>query len=77
MNRRVKRINYKRRCINRIIFSKFRERYLNKYYPESKKAEYLYKKDLEKLSAKFSNLFFFQYSLFSEYWFHKNIYNST
>ena len=76
MNRRVKRINYKRRYINKIIFSKFRERYLNKYYPESKKAESLYKKDLEKLSAKFSNLFFFQYSLFSEYWFHKNIYNS-
>jgi 1-acyl-sn-glycerol-3-phosphate acyltransferase len=76
VNRRVKRITYNRRRDNIIIFSKFRERYLNKYYPESKKAEFLYKKDLKKLSANFSNLFFIQYSLFSEYWFHKNIYNS-
>lgn len=76
MNRRVKRITYNRKLNNKIIFSKFRERYLSKYYPESKKAESLYKKDLKKLSANFSNLFFFQYSLFSEYWFHKNIYNS-
>ena len=76
MNRRVKQIayHYTRDC--EIIFSDFRDTFLKKYFSGYKKAEQLFRKDLAKLAANFSYLFFFQYSLFSEFWFHRNIYKS-
>lgn len=76
MNRRVKRIAYNHSRDCKIIFSDFRNTFLEKYYPDNKKAESLFRKDLTKLAANFSYLFFFQYSLFSELWFHRNIYKS-
>ncbi len=76
MNRRVKRITYNRRRDIKLVFSDFKEKYLDKYYPDNAIAESLFNKDLHRLSANFSYLFFFQYSLFSKYWFHKKIYQS-
>ncbi|KPK87898.1 MAG: hypothetical protein AMS27_01085 [Bacteroides sp. SM23_62_1] len=76
MNRRIKKINYNYRHDFNLVFSAFRGRFLDKYYHESEKAEWLFKRDLRRLSANFSILFFFQYSLFSKYWFHKKIYQS-
>ncbi len=76
MNRRIKKINYHYRRDCRLVFSDFRERFLDKYYPDNEEAERLFKKDLKRLAANFSILFFFQYSLFSKYWFHKKIYQS-
>src|SRR4030042_5491485 len=76
MNRRVKKIAYNHSRDCRIIFSEFRETFLRKYYPGDEKAEILFKKDISKLAANFSYLFFLQYSLFSELWFHRNIYKS-
>jgi len=76
MNRRIKKINYNRRRDIELVFSNFREKFINKYYPEDEKAESFFNRDLRRLSANFSILFFFQYSLFSKYWFHKKIYQS-
>ncbi|MBN1132094.1 MAG: 1-acyl-sn-glycerol-3-phosphate acyltransferase [Bacteroidales bacterium] len=76
MKRRVKRIAYNRRRDNQTVFDRFRERYLDRYYPDCRQAELSFRHDLKKLSANFSKLFFFQYSLFSEYRFHKSIYRS-
>jgi len=76
MYRRVKEIKYHRRQDNRVVFNRFREHFLTRHYPDDPSAEYLFKKDLKKLSANFSKLFFFQYSLFSKYWFHKHIYSA-
>jgi len=76
MNRRIKKINYNYHRDIRLILSSFKEKFLDKYYPGNEKAESLFKRDLQRLSANFSILFFFQYSLFSKYWFHKKIYQS-
>lgn len=76
MNRRIKKINYNYRRDCKLVFSDFRERFLEKFYPDNEEAEWLFKKDLKRLAANFSVLFFFQYSLFSKYWFHKKIYQS-
>jgi 1-acyl-sn-glycerol-3-phosphate acyltransferase len=76
MNGQVKRITYNHARDCKIIFSEFRETFLNKYYPGNKKAEVLFKKDLSSLAANFSYPFFLQYSLFSELWFHRNIYKT-
>lgn len=76
MNRRIKKINYNYRLDIRQVFSIFKAKFLDKYYPANKRAESLFNKDLRRLSANFSTLFFFQYSLFSKYWFHKKIYQS-
>jgi 1-acyl-sn-glycerol-3-phosphate acyltransferase len=76
MNGRVKRIAYHHTRDCKIIFSDFRETFLNKYYPGDKKAVLSFRKDLYRLAANFSYPFFFQYSLFSQLWFHKHIYKS-
>ena len=76
MNRRIKKINYKYHRDIRHVFSNFKANFIDKYYPGNARAESLFKRDLGRLSANFSNLFFFQYSLFSKYWFHKKIYQS-
>jgi 1-acyl-sn-glycerol-3-phosphate acyltransferase len=76
VKRRVKRISYNRSLECKIIFSEFRKTFLSKYYPSDKNAEVLFRKDLSRLAANYSSLFFLQYSLFSELWFHKHIYNA-
>lgn len=76
MKRRVKKILYDRSHECKIIFSEFRETFLNKYYPGNIKAEVLFRKDLSRLAANYSSLFFLQYSLFSELWFHRHIYRT-
>jgi len=73
---RVKKIKYRRRQVIRVVFSRFREQFLNPYYPGDQQALHMFRKDIRKLSANFSRLFFFQYSLWSRYWFHKHIYRS-
>ncbi len=75
--RRVKKIRYRRRQVIREVFSRFRKQFLHRYYPDDRRAERLFRKDLKKLSANFSRLFLFQYSLFSRYWFHRHIYRSV
>ena len=76
MNRRIKRINYHYRHDIRLVFSDFKKKFLDRYFPGNETAESLFYRDLQRLSANFSVLFFFQYSLFSKYWFHKKIYQS-
>ena len=75
--RRVKKIRYHRRRVRKVVFSRFREQFLDAHYAGDPVAAGLFSKDLKRLSANFSHLFFFQYSLWSRYWFHRHIYNSV
>ncbi len=75
--RRVKKIRYHRGRVRRQVFSRFRKQFLDSEYPGDPKAARLFGKDLKKLSANFSKLFFFQYSLWSRYKFHRHIYRSV
>jgi 1-acyl-sn-glycerol-3-phosphate acyltransferase len=77
VNRRVKKISYARRKVRGEVFSRFREHFLDPHYPGDAGAARLFRKDLKKLSANFSGLFFFQYSLWSRYRFHRHIYRSV
>ena len=77
MYRRIKKINYNRKQDIRVVFDQFRDDFLASFYPKNRIAEHYFKQDLEQLSANYSKLFMFQYSLFSRYWFHRHIYRSV
>jgi 1-acyl-sn-glycerol-3-phosphate acyltransferase len=77
MSGRVKKIKYNRKRDIQVVFNRFREDFLSRFYPNNRLAEHFFRQDLEKLSANFSGLFLFQYSLFSRYWFHRHIYRSV
>ena len=74
---RVKKISYNRKKDIRSVFSRFSQDFLAHYYPDNRIAKHFFYQDLVKLSANFSELFLFQYSLFSRYWFHRHIYRSV
>ncbi|HER09674.1 MAG TPA: hypothetical protein ENO20_12270 [Bacteroides sp.] len=77
LQRRVKKIRYRRRQVSRAVFSRFRDQFLDAQFPGDREAVRHFRKDLKRLSANFSHLFFFQYSLWSRYRFHRHIYRSV
>ncbi|MFP4521377.1 MAG: 1-acyl-sn-glycerol-3-phosphate acyltransferase, partial [Fibrobacterota bacterium] len=76
MNKRVKKVRYDRKKDGKLIFEKFRKSFLNKKFPDDENAAHLFRKDLDRLFANYSDLFFWMYSHISEIFLHRNIYRN-